>query len=65
MTTENESVAEQGKCPFTGRTRARTNREWWPNQLNVQILNQYAPRSIHRASRLTTHGSSTASTSAP
>ena len=45
MTTDKESVAEQGKCPFTGRTRARTNRDWWPNQLNVQILNQHAPRS--------------------
>src|SRR5246127_3904322 len=45
MTTEKESVTEQGECPFTGRTKERTNREWWPNQLNLQILNQHAPRS--------------------
>jgi catalase-peroxidase len=45
MTTEKDDVAAQGKCPFTGRTKARTNGEWWPNQLNVQILNQHAPRS--------------------
>ena len=45
MTTGKESGAEQGTCPFAGRTRARTNREWWPNQLDVQILNQNAPRS--------------------
>ena len=26
------------KCPFTGGTPAHTNRDWWPNQLNVQVL---------------------------
>jgi len=45
MATEKESMAEQGKCPFGGRSTARRNRDWWPNQLNVQILNQHAPRS--------------------
>jgi catalase-peroxidase len=29
------------KCPFTG-TRAYTNRDWWPNQLNIQILHQHS-----------------------
>ena len=24
-----------GKCPF-----AHTNRDWWPNQLNVSVLHQ-------------------------
>ena len=45
MATEKESMTEPGKCPFAGRGKGRTNREWWPNQLNVQILNQHAPRS--------------------
>src|SRR5437762_1398952 len=27
------------KCPFTG-TRTRTNRDWWPNQLNLQVLHR-------------------------
>ncbi|HEX5235800.1 MAG TPA: catalase/peroxidase HPI [Silvibacterium sp.] len=28
-----------GKCPFTARDkRARSNREWWPNQLDLQVL---------------------------
>ncbi|MGH8200533.1 MAG: catalase/peroxidase HPI [Steroidobacteraceae bacterium] len=45
MATETESVAGQGQCPFAGSSHARTNREWWPNQLDVQILNQHAPRS--------------------
>jgi catalase-peroxidase len=29
-------------CPFTGRTRPHTNRDWWPNQLNIQILHQHS-----------------------
>src|SRR5487761_1028561 len=45
MATEKESMTEPGKCPFAGRSKARTNREWWPNLVNVQILNQHAPRS--------------------
>src|SRR5262245_36779911 len=40
-----------GKCPVmhgapspaTGTTR--TNRDWWPNQLNLAILHQHAPAS--------------------
>jgi len=33
------------KCPFVGGTKTRTNRDWWPNHLNVQTLNQHAPQS--------------------
>jgi catalase-peroxidase len=29
-----------GKCPFTGRGPARTNRDWWPKQLDVQGLHR-------------------------
>lgn len=40
-------MASDSKCPFSGGggRRAHTNREWWPNQLNLQVLNQHAPRS--------------------
>jgi catalase-peroxidase len=31
-------MAEDSKCPFTGGTHAHTNRDWWPNQLNIQVL---------------------------
>ncbi len=27
------------KCPFTAH-KSRSNRDWWPNQLNVQVLHQ-------------------------
>src|SRR5689334_19346861 len=39
------SMADEGKCPFSGKARARTNRDWWPNQLNSQKLNQHSDRS--------------------
>jgi catalase-peroxidase len=31
-----------GKCPFI---HTQTNRDWWPNQLNLRILRQNAPQS--------------------
>jgi catalase-peroxidase len=30
------------KCPFTGGARPLTNRDWWPNQLNLQVLHQHS-----------------------
>ena len=44
-------MSENGKCPVTGATgknparRGTTNRDWWPNQLNLGILHQHAPAS--------------------
>jgi catalase-peroxidase len=29
-----------GKCPFTGGRGGHTNRDWWPNQLDLQVLHQ-------------------------
>jgi len=34
-------MATESKCPFAGAP-AHTNREWWPNQLDVQILHQHS-----------------------
>ncbi|MDX1744229.1 MAG: catalase-peroxidase, partial [Ruegeria sp.] len=35
-----------GKCPVMHTTfAARTNRDWWPNQLNLRILHQNQPAS--------------------
>lgn len=39
-------MKEQSKCPVTGRTsvgRGTSNKEWWPNQLNLGILHQHNP----------------------
>jgi catalase-peroxidase len=38
-------MADDGKCPFSGRAPAHANRDWWPNQLNIQMLNQHSDRS--------------------
>jgi catalase-peroxidase len=35
-------MASDSKCPFAGGTRARTNRDWWPNQLDLQGLHQHS-----------------------
>jgi catalase-peroxidase len=38
---------EEGKCPVTGNTKktsgTTTNRDWWPNQLNLKMLHQNPP----------------------
>ncbi|MDE1716433.1 catalase-peroxidase, partial [Chromobacterium amazonense] len=44
-------MSQEQKCPFApahaGKTLAgaRSNRDWWPNQLNLNILHQHAPAS--------------------
>jgi catalase-peroxidase len=35
-------MPDESKCPFTGGTRALTNREWWPNQLDIHVLHQHS-----------------------
>ena len=35
-------VPTESKCPFAGRASAHTNREWWPDQLDLQILHQHS-----------------------
>ena len=34
-----------GQCPVKHRGRGRSNRDWWPNQLDLRVLNQHAPQS--------------------
>jgi len=44
-------MSEESKCPVTGHagmtsaSRGTSNREWWPQQLNLNILHQHAPAS--------------------
>jgi catalase-peroxidase len=41
-------MSEESKCPVTGKTAIPTagggtsNRDWWPNQLNLNILHQHS-----------------------
>jgi catalase-peroxidase len=39
--TENPAIPS----PTPKATRPRTNRDWWPNQLDLQVLQQHSPRS--------------------
>jgi catalase-peroxidase len=36
------NMASESKCPVTGGTSVHTNRDWWPNQLNLQVLHQHS-----------------------
>jgi len=44
-------MESEKKCPVTGATasmpaaRGTSNREWWPNQLNLSVLHQHTPAS--------------------
>jgi catalase-peroxidase len=44
-------MSEINKCPVTGKMgstaahQGTSNRDWWPNQLNLNILHQHAPAS--------------------
>src|SRR5213595_476486 len=39
---EDQNVSTEAKCPFTGASPTHTNRDWWPNQLNLQVLHQHS-----------------------
>ena len=47
--TAHANGASESKCPFTGAMakpvagRGTSNREWWPNALNLSILHQHNP----------------------
>ncbi len=39
-------MSEQGKCPVTHSAAGGTsNRDWWPNQLRLDILHQHSSKS--------------------
>jgi catalase-peroxidase len=35
----------EGKCPFSGGGRGTQNRNWWPNQLPLELLSQHSSKS--------------------
>ncbi len=38
-------MANESKCPFSGKAHSgTTNRDWWPNQLNLKVLHQNPPK---------------------
>jgi catalase-peroxidase len=43
--TKSKSTLPEAKCPFNHGASAPTNRDWWPNQVNVNVLHQHSPKS--------------------
>jgi catalase-peroxidase len=43
--TKNKSTLPEAKCPFNHGASVPTNRDWWPNQVHVQVLHQHSPLS--------------------
>ncbi|MFI5117454.1 MAG: catalase-peroxidase, partial [Terriglobales bacterium] len=40
------NLSTESKCPVAhGARRFQTNADWWPNQLNLNILHQHSPLS--------------------
>jgi catalase-peroxidase len=33
-------MASESKCPFTGGSRGHTNRDWWPDALDISVLHR-------------------------
>ena len=41
-----KNTATESKCPVAhGARKSHTNVDWWPNQVNVQVLHQHSPLS--------------------
>jgi catalase-peroxidase len=43
---KDKSTTPEGKCPVAhGARKSHANVDWWPNQVNVQVLHQHSPKS--------------------
>jgi catalase-peroxidase len=38
-------MSNEAKCPFHPATTGTTNRDWWPNQLRLELLSQHSEKS--------------------
>ncbi|MCV6584474.1 MAG: catalase/peroxidase HPI [Marinibacterium sp.] len=41
---DGNSIGTGGGCPVAHTAKGTTNRDWWPNQLNLKILHQHSAR---------------------
>src|SRR5436853_4057524 len=39
---QEQHASTESKCPFNHKASAPMNRDWWPNQLNLQVLHQHS-----------------------
>ena len=40
--TTSAGAPSESKCPFSHGTTAHTNRDWWPNQMDLRVLHQHS-----------------------
>ena len=40
--TSSAGAPTESKCPFARGTKSHTNRDWWPNQLDLRVLHQHS-----------------------
>jgi catalase-peroxidase len=40
-----EAMTSESKCPVAGGTHAYSNRDWWPNQIDISVLHQHSAKS--------------------
>ena len=40
--TSSAGTPTESKCPFSHGTTSHTNRDWWPNQLDLRVLHQHS-----------------------
>src|SRR5512144_717335 len=39
---QQQHASTESQCPFNHKASAPMNRDWWPNQLNLQVLHQHS-----------------------
>jgi catalase-peroxidase len=39
---QSQPTSTESKCPFNHGASAPTNRDWWPNQVNLKVLHQHS-----------------------
>ncbi len=39
---QSKNTSTESKCPFNHGASAPTNRDWWPNQVNLKVLHQHS-----------------------
>ena len=39
---QSKNTSSESKCPFNHGASAPTNRDWWPNQVDLQVLHQHS-----------------------
>jgi catalase-peroxidase len=39
---QSKNTSTESKCPFNHGASAATNRDWWPNQVNLRVLHQHS-----------------------